>query len=729
MLGIRVRTKLACTVMSAVIAAGLAPPVQAQSSGQSGSDESDSNRQTLEEIIVSATRTSRSDKTIPNQVSIIDKEQLDLQLTITATTADLLSNMLPSFSPPRQKLDGQGESFRGRAPLYLIDGVPQSNPLRNGSRDGFTLDMGVVQKVEVIHGANAIQGLGATGGIINFITVSPPDSGELMQRVQLGLTTDDGFHGNGMGYRGQYLVGQDFGDVDAVASVSYETRGMYYDGDGNLVGIEATQGDVADSQARDVFFKVGYEPSENQRLQLMVNDFKLDGNGDYYDVDGDRAAGIPTTSAKGTYPGEPYLNDVTTISLNYANTDFLGGRLTGQTFYQDFAGVYGGGTFGVFQDPAIAPIGELFDQSENDSTKSGLRLTQGYTGLASGKLGLIFGIDFLKDETKQVLIHTGRNWVPQTTFNNVAPFIQLDLDVAPWLKVVGGARFESAELDVSTYTTLAGNRGSTDYQPVEVSGGKPDFTETMTNFGFIVRPSDQVSIYGTYSEGFGMPDVGRVLRGVSEPGTDVDTLLNLAPLVTDNKEVGIEYSPDWGSMKLSWYRSSSDFGERLVTNEDGIFDVNRDKTVVTGLEASVSGQLADWLELSVAYSDLTGEFDSDDNGHVDSDLGAINVAPDRLNVSLSFNPDGQWSGRLQSFTYFDKTFRDADNAVTAQFDGYTDVDALAMTTVGSTRLTFGIANLLDKEYITYYGQAGNTRADRYFAGKGRTLTVRADFNF
>ncbi|MGA8205176.1 MAG: TonB-dependent receptor, partial [Woeseiaceae bacterium] len=237
------------------------------------------------------------------------------------------------------------------------------------------------------------------------------------------------------------------------------------------------------------------------------------------------------------------------------------------------------------------------------------------------------------------------------------------------------------------------------------------------------------SIYGTYSEGFGMPDVGRVLRGVAEFDTDVDTLPNLVPLVTDNTEFGVEYTPDWGSMKVAWYQSSSDFGERLVTNADGIFDVNRDKTVVTGIEASIAGRPTDWLDISVVYSNLKGEFDSDGDGHVDSDLGAINVAPNRLNLSFDVNPDGKWSGRLQSFTYLDKTFRDANNAVTAQFDGYTVIDALAMTTVGSTRLTFGVANILDKQYITYYGQAGNTRADRYFAGKGRTLTVRADFRF
>src|SRR5690606_39827031 len=64
-----------------------------------------------------------------------------------------------------------------------LDGVPQSNPLRDGRRDGFTIDMEAIERVEVIFGANAIQGLGATGGIVNYVTVSPPVTGELMQRA------------------------------------------------------------------------------------------------------------------------------------------------------------------------------------------------------------------------------------------------------------------------------------------------------------------------------------------------------------------------------------------------------------------------------------------------------------------------------------------------------------------------------------------------------------------
>lgn len=64
---------------------------------------------------------------------------------------------LISFSPARQA-DRSGETLRGRSPLFAIDGIPQTAPLRDGSRDGFTIDPFFIDRVELILGSNALQG-------------------------------------------------------------------------------------------------------------------------------------------------------------------------------------------------------------------------------------------------------------------------------------------------------------------------------------------------------------------------------------------------------------------------------------------------------------------------------------------------------------------------------------------------------------------------------------------
>ena len=104
--------------------------------------------------------------------------------------AQVLANLVPSFAPSRQKLTNSGETLRGRKPLYLVDGVPQSTPLRDGGRDGHTLDPAMIERIEVIHGANALQGLGASGGIINIITKrAPRQDGDSFQDVSIAAST------------------------------------------------------------------------------------------------------------------------------------------------------------------------------------------------------------------------------------------------------------------------------------------------------------------------------------------------------------------------------------------------------------------------------------------------------------------------------------------------------------------------------------------------------------
>lgn len=682
----------------------------------------------LEELIVSATRGTQSDKSIPNKVTFVYSEDIQVQQTLTTNPVDLLSNTIPGFSPSRQKLVGLGETFRGRAPLYLVDGVPQSNPMNAGSRAGFTIDLGVVESIEVVYGANAIQGMGAAGGIINYITARAPAHDGVEQYVEAGMTIDDSFNGDAFGWRTLYRVGVRSGQWDFVGSAGYEERGLSFDGDSNPVGIDETQGDVADSDSYNLFVKLGYEPSSNQRIQLMANRFELAMQDNFVAADGDRSLGIPTTTVRGTTPGVPAENDVTTASLTYANTALLGGRFTGQTFYQDFSSNFGGGTFGVFQDPQIAPEGELFDQSQDNSTKHGLRLTQRYGEIGGLPLQLMFGFDYLQDEFSQSLIFTGRNWVPESKFKNHAWFLQLDYDPIDWLTLTGGLRWEFAKVDVPDYVTLAGNRP--DRQRVSVEGGKPDFDETLFNVGAVIRPTDNVNLYATLSEGFIMPDVGRVLRAVSQFDTAVETFLDLQPIVTDNLEFGIEVEYGRGAFQLAWYESNSDYGSLLILNEEGTFVVNRQETEVTGWDVSGTFEANSWLTLGASYAQLRGKFDANGDGNLDTDLGAINIGPDRFNLSLEINPPGIWSGRLQSFTFFDRKFRNAAGVETARFDGYTVVDGYIAADLRRTRISLGIANLLDKQYITYYGQAGaGNRNDRYFAGRGRTLMVRGDYRF
>lgn len=174
--------------------------------------------------------------------------------------------------------------MRGREPLYLIDGVPQSNPLRNGARAAYTIDPLMIERVEIIHGASAIQGMGASGGIINIVTKSAEQGAN--HEVNVGFSAPTSETSEGLSYRSGYLFRGASGDVSAVAGVQLRSTGMYVDGNGQLIGVDTAQGDTMDSDSYDVFAKLGYRIDAGQTVEVMLNHFDMEGNGDYSSVGG-----------------------------------------------------------------------------------------------------------------------------------------------------------------------------------------------------------------------------------------------------------------------------------------------------------------------------------------------------------------------------------------------------------------------------------------------------------
>ena len=138
-------------------------------------------------IVVNATRTQLPPSALPLTIDVIDSEALGRQVQISGSTVDAVSALLPSFSPTREKLSGAGESLRGRSPLYAINSIPQSTPVRDGARDGYTIDPFFIDRVEVIYGSNALQGIGGTGGVVNQVTVGAPrEDGVAVRRPSPG---------------------------------------------------------------------------------------------------------------------------------------------------------------------------------------------------------------------------------------------------------------------------------------------------------------------------------------------------------------------------------------------------------------------------------------------------------------------------------------------------------------------------------------------------------------
>lgn len=673
----------------------------------------------LEEVMVTSSRIERPLSTIPNTVTVISQAELEQQLAIHNDISTVLGNLIPSFSPSRQKMTNAGESLRGRKPLYMIDGIPQSSPLREGGRDGHIIDSAVLSRVEVLHGANAIHGLGASGGIINLITKRPTEEFEQNIRVDSTFQTED--VGESADYGVTYSLSNRFGDADVLASIGYRESGIGYDANGDVIGSDNTQGDTMDSRTINAFLKTGYD-WDDQRIELMFNRYDIEGNNDWISVPGSVAAGIPSSARKGFIAGEGARNKVTNLALTYTNEVFLGQNLRAQLFSQDLEATYGAEAtpLDTFQDPAYGP--NLIDQSQNNSEKQGLKLTLSKRDVAGLPVTLVYGFDVLIDETWQELIQTGRSWVPKSRYENYAPFLQVDYTGIDRLTVTGGLRYEKAKLEVDDFTTLA-SAGSR-----FVRGGEPDFSETLYNIGATYRLTDSWRVFANRSEAFSMPDVGRVLRGINIPNQSVESFLDLKPVLTENTEGGIEFKNAILDAQLAYFRTSSDLGQRLQRGTDGIYTVQREKTEIDGFEFRTSWRATDADTLGVRYAQTDGRYDSNADGRVDSDLGGANIAPDRVNVSW----DRAWSesitSRLQVNHLLDRDFENRAGVTINEFDGYTTVDLSADIAAFHGTVTAAVQNLTNEDYFTYYSQTSPIDV-RYFKGLGRSFRLLYQVGF
>lgn len=666
------------------------------------------------EVSESTLRMPQSQGALPTTITVITSEDLRQQLAITPDLSDAIGNLLPSFAPSTQKLSSRGQTLRGRNPLYMIDGVPQSSPLRNGSRDAYTIDPAMIERIEIVEGSNSMQGLGAAGGIINIITKQAPKQDGVRQEVTVntGAPTRGA---NGLGYGAAYLLGLRSGAFDLVAGASWRKRGMYSDAKGRLIGVDGTQGDLMDSRSTDGFAKLGYDFAGARRLQLTVNRFDLQGNGDYTAVPGDMANNLPTTSVRGKQPGDAPRNRVLTSSLDYRDPALAGGELRAQLYHQKNRELFGGGRFATFQDPAYGP--NVFDQSQNVSTKDGARLSWARRSLLDDKLTLLAGADGYRDTTFQELTHTGRHWVPDSTYTGWAPFLQAEYWPIESLSLSGGLRHEHGTLDVPTFQTLAA------YNGVTVQGGSTSFSKTLPNVGAVWYLTGRLNLFASYAEGYTLPDVGRVLRAINKPGQNVADFLDLKPVVSDNREVGAEFAGDRAGARVSYYVSRSRLGSVLVFDAPNqVYNVMRQRTAISGWEARANWQPLDGTRLDASFAINRGRSDRNGDGQVDSDLDGANIAPNRLNLSWTQRWNDALSSYLQLSHAYSRDFATLGRR-SAHFDGYSTADAYLKWHTGSAGdWTLGVQNLANKQYINYVSQTVGDD-DSYFAGRGRVLSL------
>lgn len=705
-----------------------AEPTKAQ---EAATADEDPNPDEKQDVIVTGTRTPKAVDKIPGAVTIVTPAEVQRSLAITEDNTAVLAKTVPGYSESNQTLNTLGETLRGRATLYLFDSIPQSTPLRDGSRNATFTDMSIVDRIEVISGASASEGIGAAGGVINYITKRATLEGlhaNVGGRLGTQFRDDSGIYG----IKGD--VSYKSGNFDLFTAAAFVDRGATYDARGRRIGLSASSS-LADTSQKNFFLKTGFEFGSNQRLELTGNYFRLTSKGNYHYVAGlrppagtDQTTGLPDTSEPGPLlvNGKDVLrtefNEFKQVALNYSNNDLFGGSLLVTAYFARQAMRFGGENTNDRQDPLIAPIGTLVDQSEINSKKHGLRTSYTLPEVVKG-LEVRVGIDAVYDNTEQRLAITNRVLVPPLKYTSFGPYAQLSYDIGP-VTVTGGIRHEDGRVKVDDYNTLfRRNRAF-------VTGGTLKYKNELYNAGIIARLGAGVSAFASYSEGFTLPNVGIPLRNINKPGQSVDGIVDLKAVIFKNKEIGANWRRSWGSIGVSYYRSFSELGASLSVDPATLdFVLNRRPVKITGVDATAELKPTSWLRFNALYSHVKGMTSRANNvtTPLDVQLGITNIAPDKLNLTATVLPTPALSFSFGMDKTMDRTVR-TGTVVTEQTKGRTLFDATARYKVDRLgTVSLGAENLFNKFYFLSFSQIDFFQ--NYFAGRGRTVTLslRSEF--
>jgi len=708
--------------------------------------------------VTTGTRTAKAVDKIPGAVTVVTEEEIKHTLLVTEDATAVLARTVPGYAESSQAMSNSGETLRGRVALRLFDGVPQGSPLRDGSRNATFTDMGIVERVEVINGPSASEGIGAAGGIINYISAEPHKEGNEF-RLLTRYSTQFGGDSQGWKVGLNWMHKQD--NYDFIIGTSFIDRGIGYDADGVRLGMN-TSGSVNDSETKNLFLKGGFNFGESgeKRLQATYSHFKIDGNGDYIQIDGCRYDPVdcpnprPNTSERGhIFGSKAELNDFEQFNVMYNDADLLGGTFNVNAYWADQVMRYPPENGDDRQDPLIppnGPDGRIWDQSEIDSRKLGLRTAWVHSSIFNVTgLELRTGIDWVRDEAEQRLALTDRLWVPPMKYTSVAPYAQLSYDIGAFT-ISGGIRREDGDLEVNDYTTTwyRGRRN--------VTGGKLSYQENLKNLGGIFRINDEWSMFAAYGEGFGLPNVGIPLRNIScpvapgdgcpdAPPISVGDIFDLQPVIVDNREVGFNWHGDHASLSVSHYDSRSDFGTSFAidpaTNDYVLF---RAPTRIKGYELTFDWNVNDDLKLSALYSRIRGmtAFWSADPagnfgaGGLNKPMGALDINPDKigLNVVWKFLPNADLTVGSTTLLSRDlsghdvRAYDDRDFSYEEHTTGYTLFDlGVNYRTERFGRFSLGIENVFDKQYILTWSQVPGFR--NYWAGRGRMISVTHEFKW
>lgn len=683
--------------------------------------------QEMENIIVTGSRVVESIDEVPASVTVISQKTIEQHLKITPELQSLLAMYVPGMAPSTGTSSNAGQTLRGRSPLVMIDGVPQSTPLRNGALGVKTLDPSAIARIEVIKGATSIYGNGAAGGIINYITKDALSSDSVAGSVSVSSRFSAVDIDESVGGRLEASVNGKIDKFSYLLTASYEENGVQRDAEGDILGLKYG---LSDSETQNYFAKLGYQFDENKQLKASFNFYRSQQKTDLADIEGDMNDGDKTYAVhvpkEQQIQGKPQGQEGNTnFTVKYTDYDiFTNTQLTLDYYQQNIENTF-------FYSSTFANPDEGYEggQSVIKSEKKGARATfNTQVDFSFADASFIYGVDWLNDITSQPLVD-GRMWVPEMDMQNLAAFLQTKWIIADDIIVKLGVRDEEIELAVDDYQTLKLCKSDEQCQAaVDVKGDTLSYQATTYNAAIKYNYTPLFNPFMSYSQGADISDVGRLLRTATV--NDI-ALIHTEASIIDNYEIGFNSQITNNlNFEFAGFKSTSELGTSNVYDEEtGVYLPVRAPQKIWGYEALVNYKINDQWQTTATYSYVEGK-----NTQDDVYLDARQIAPPKATIFLGWTPTNDLSMNLSYLYVGDrKRFNPDENGGFGGAEGpvesYQIVNLNGQYQIKQNLSAFiGVENLFNKDYFPAKSQS--YRYGGYnIKGLGTTVNVGMEFKF
>lgn len=622
---------------------------------------------------------------VPQSLSLYSAEEI-LQRGFTSV-AEIIN-----YTPGVNNSQGEGHRdsivFRGVRSTadFFIDGVRDDvqyyRPLYN------------LEQVEILRGPNALLfGRGGTGGVLNRVTKKGV-IGESFNTAQAAVDTFGEF---GIQVDSNF----DAGDKAAFRiNAMYESLNNHRDFyDGERIGINPTGKFLLGD---NTIVDVSYEYIDHERFVDRGIPTGSDGR--------------PVEAFEDIVFGDPELNTATLkahlfrAAVQHEFSDSLKGNIN--AFYGDYDKFYGN-FYASAYDQANTPNQVTLDGYEDETQRQNLILSGNLVAEArTGDIGhtIISGVEYINTSSDQFRFNSFwdttsddneiftinrplnlRNGIgvnaagvptsndftadlnddTRVTIDVFSAYIQDQIELADWIDVVVGARYDSFD--------------------IEVFNVPADDTRTRTDdrisprFGLILKPQENISVYASYSESF-LPRSGEQFANINGANDALD------PNTFTNLEAGIKWDfADRLSLTAAVFEIEQS-SPQVADDDPETLDVI--DSTIQGFEVQLVGQVTDRWFISAGYSYLDGE-------QVDR-AGPTGLRPRELPENMfSLWNNFQVTDRLGlgvGVTHQSQSF--INNGNTAILPSFTRFDAAAFYDVSeSIRLQVNIENLTDELYF------------------------------